>query len=140
MNNDGRGILAVIGRILLAAMFLTAGVGKITGFGGTVGYIASAGVPAATIAAMLTIILEIGGSIALIAGFQARLAALLLAAFTLLVTFIFHGWWSLPADQQMVEQLLFFKNIGVGGGVLVVAAPRGGGVGCCGRGPRLKNR
>ncbi len=126
MNNDGRGILAVIGRILLAAMFLTAGVGKITGFGGTVGYIASAGVPAATIAAMLTIILEIGGSIALIAGFHARLAALLLAAFTLLVTFIFHGWWSLPADQQMVQQLLFFKNIGVAGGLLMVAAQGAG--------------
>src|SRR5260221_12589684 len=120
MKNDGRGILAVIGRILLAAMFLTAGVGKITGFGGTVGYIASAGVPAARIAAMLTIILEIGGSIALIAGFHARLAALLLPAFTLLVTFIFHGWWSVAADQERVQQLLFLKSFAVGVGAVLL--------------------
>jgi putative oxidoreductase len=114
--------LSLAGRLLLAALFLPAGIGKITGFAGTVGYISSVGMPLPTVAAMVALLVEVGGSLALIAGFGTRLAALVLALFTLVASFFFHAYWGVPADQAFVQQLLFFKNIGVVGGLLVLAA------------------
>ena len=109
-------------RILLAVLFLPAGIGKLTGFGGTVGYIASVGLPLPTLGAALALTVEILGSVALLAGFGTRVAALVLAAFTLVASFFFHAFWAVPADQAFVTQLLFFKNIAVVGGLLAVAA------------------
>jgi len=109
-------------RILLAVLFLPAGIGKLTGFGGTVGYIASVGLPLPTLGAALALTVEILGSVALLAGFGTRAAALVLAVFTLVASFFFHAFWAVPADQAFVTQLLFFKNIAVVGGLLAVAA------------------
>ena len=115
--------LALASRLLLAALFLPAGIGKLTGFAGTVGYISSVGLPMPTVAAAV----EVLGALALIFGFGTRLAALALAIFTLVASFFFHAYWSLPADQQMMQQLMFFKNVGVTGGLLALAAFGAGG-------------
>ena len=114
--------LALVGRILLAFLFLPAGISKIAGFAGTVGYITSVGLPMPTLAAVVAIIIEVGGGLALITGFGTRWAALVLAGFTLVATFVFHNFWGVAADQAMVQQLMFFKNIAVVGGLLVLAA------------------
>ena len=114
--------LAFVGRLLLAALFLPAGIDKLTGFAGTVGYISSVGMPLPTVAAALALAVEILGGLALVFGFGTRIAALVLAFFTLVASFYFHAYWAVPADQQMVMQLLFFKNVAVVGGLLVLAA------------------
>lgn len=114
--------LALVGRLLLALLFLPAGLSKISGFAGTVGYIASKGMPMPTAAAVLAIIVEVVGPLALIAGFGTRWAALVLAGFTVVATFVFHNFWAMPADQVMMQQLMFYKNIAVVGGLLVLAA------------------
>ena len=114
--------LALVGRLLLALLFLPAGISKIGGFAGTVGYITSKGLPMPSVAAVIAIIVEVGGALALIAGFGTRWAALALAGFTLIATFFFHNYWAMPADQVMMQQLMFFKNIAVVGGLLVLAA------------------
>lgn len=114
--------LALIGRLLFVLLFLPAGFSKVTGFAGTVGYISSVGLPMSTPAAMLAILVEVGGSLALLAGFGSRIAALALAAFTLSASFFFHNYWGVPADQVMVQQLMFFKNMAIAGGLLVLAA------------------
>jgi putative oxidoreductase len=114
--------LALLSRLLLAALFLPAGIGKLTGFAGTVGYISSVGMPMPTVAAAVAAVVEIVGSIALILGFGTRAAALALAFFTLVASVFFHSFWSLPADQQMMQQLMFYKNVGVIGGLLALAA------------------
>lgn len=114
--------LSLTGRILLAMLFLPAGFSKIAGFAGTVGYIGSAGLPMPQVAAVVALVVEIGGGLALLAGFGTRIAALALALFTLVATFAFHNYWAVPADQAMVQQLMFFKNIAVVGGLLVLAA------------------
>ncbi len=114
--------LTLVGRLLLAFLFLPAGISKIGGFAGTVGYIASKGLPLPTVAAAIAILVEVLGGLALIAGFGTRWAALALAGFTLVATVIFHNFWGMPADQVMVQQLMFFKNIAVVGGLLVLAA------------------
>ncbi len=114
--------LALAGRLLLALLFLPAGIAKLSGFAGTVGYISSVDLPMPQVAAALALTVEIVGGIALVAGFGTRVAALVLALFTLVASFFFHAYWALPADQQMIPQLLFFKNIAVVGGLLTLAA------------------
>ena len=122
MFNALQNPLSLTGRILLALLFLPAGISKIGGFAGTAGYIASKGLPLPEVAAAIAIVIEIGGALALLAGFGTRLAALVLAVFTLVATVIFHNYWAMPADTQMMQQLMFFKNVAVVGGLLVLAA------------------
>ena len=114
--------LALLSRLLLAALFLPAGIGKITGFAGTAGYIASVGLPMPTVAAAVAMAVEVLGGLALIVGFGTRWAALALALFTLGASFFFHNYWAMPAEQQMMQHLMFMKNIGVTGGLLALAA------------------
>ena len=120
--NQFQNPLVLIGRVLLALMFVLGGFSKIGGFDGTVGYMQSAGVPAASLLAVLAIVLEIGGGLALLLGLYTRWAALALGLFTLLVSFIFHKFWAMPEAQQMVNQLMFLKNLAVAGGMFALAA------------------
>lgn len=118
--------LALLGRVLLSLMFILAGFDKLTGFEGTAGYIASVGLPVPHLLTALTIVVEIGAGLALLTGFKAKWAALILAGFTLAASVIFHNYWASAADQVFVQQLLFMKNISVAGGLLMVAALGGG--------------
>lgn len=122
MNN----VLNFVGRLLLAALFLPAGLAKLTAFEGAVAYIASVGLPLPTVGAALALTVEILASVALILGFKTRIAAAALAVFTLGASVFFHTFWSVAPDEVMQQQLLFFKNIAVIGGLLVLAASGGG--------------
>jgi len=122
MNNA----LNLIGRILLAALFLPAGLSKLSGFEGTVGYIASVGLPLPAVGAAAALAVEILGSVALIVGFQTRIAAAVLAVFTLTASVFFHAFWAAAPEQAFVQQLLFFKNVGVVGGLLVLVSSGAG--------------
>ena len=118
--------LSLAGRLLIAALFLPAGISKIAGFAGTVGYIGSVGLPLPAVGAVLAIAVEVLGGVALIVGYQTRIAAAALALFTLVASFFFHAYWSVPAEQAFVQQLMFFKNIAVVGGLFVLAAQGAG--------------
>lgn len=119
-------VFPLLARLLMVALFLPAGLNKIGGFEGTVGYIASVGLPLATVGAVIAIVIEVAGPLALLAGFQTRLAAGVLAVFTLVATVFFHNFWAMPAEQQFVQQLMFFKNLGVVGGLLALVASGAG--------------
>jgi putative oxidoreductase len=127
MFNTLQNPLTLTGRLLLALLFLPAGLMKIGGFAGTVGYIASKGLPMPALGAVIAIAVEVLGALALLAGFGTRVAALVLAVFTVAASVIFHAYWAVPAEAQMVQQLMFFKNIAVVGGLLVLAAHGAGG-------------
>jgi putative oxidoreductase len=71
---------------------------------------------------------EVVAGLALAVGFKARWAALALGAFTLLASFLFHAYWSVPADMQFMQQLLFMKNLAIAGGMFVVASLGAGGL------------
>ncbi len=114
--------LSLAARLLLAALFIPAGLSKIGGFAGTAGYIGSVGLPFPELGAIVAIVVEVGAGIALLLGFGTRWAALALALFTLVASFFFHAYWALPAEQQMMQQLMFMKNIAVTGGLLALAA------------------
>ena len=98
MSNSIQNPLNLIGRLLLVALFLPAGIGKLTGFAGTVGYIASIGLPMPTLGAALALIVEIVGSLALLAGYQTRIAALVLASIGCIVWLATRNLRSLPAE------------------------------------------
>lgn len=115
--------LVLVGRILLALMFVTSGYGKLADIGGTAGYIAGvAGLPMPAVLAAAAGVLELVAGLAIMTGFAARWAALALAAFTLLASVLFHAYWAVPAEQQFVQQLLFMKNLSIVGGLLILAA------------------
>jgi len=122
VNDSLRNPVALLGRLLLAQLFIVAGLGKIAQFAGTVAYMQSGGLPAAAPLAVLVIALELGGGLALLFGFMTRRVALALALFTLAASLVFHAFWSAPAAQAMTQTLLFMKNISVIGGLLTVAA------------------
>jgi len=114
--------LALVGRILIALLFVPAGFGKLMGFAGTVGYISSVGLPLPQVGAVIAIIVELGFGLALLAGFKIRPVAIVLALFTLAAGVFFHNYWAMPADKAFVNQLMFFKNIAIAGGLLAFAA------------------
>ena len=114
--------LVIVGRVLLALMFIYAGFGKLTNLEGTAGYIASGGLPMASVLAVVVGLLELLGGLAIAVGLQARWAALALGLFTLAASVLFHKFWAVPADQAFVQQLMFMKNLSVAGGLFIVAA------------------
>ena len=114
--------LSLIGRIFISAIFLVSGFGKVGGFEGVVGAIASKGFPMPQAFAAATIAIELGASLMLVFGWKARWAAFLLAVFSAIVTFFFHNFWAVPEAQKMMEQLTFMKNLALIGGLLLVMA------------------
>ena len=112
----------LVGRILLGLIFVLSGFAKLSGFEGTAGYIGSKGLPLPQLIAALTIVVELGGGLALMAGLYTRQAVVALAAFSLLAGFIFHNFWAVPQPEQMAQQINFMKNLAIAGGMLVVAA------------------
>ena len=105
VNTDAT--LALIARILMAYIFIVAGWGKVTAYQATVGYMESMGVPAAMLP--FTILVELGGGLALLFGFQARFAAMGLGVFSWITAFLFHG----GAD----DGINFMKNLAMAGGL-----------------------
>jgi putative oxidoreductase len=105
------GGLTVVARIMMAMIFIGAGLSKLgAGYAGTQAYMASVGVSGAVLP--LVIVLEIGGGLAILLGFQARLAALALAVFCIVSGIIFHS----GADQM--QQIMLMKNFAMAGGLL----------------------
>jgi putative oxidoreductase len=110
------------GRILLALIFVISGYGKLVGFDGTVGYIASKGLPLPQLAAAAAIAIELVGGVLLVIGWQARWAATAIFVFLIPTTLIFHPFWAAAAANQQMETIQFMKNLCIMGGMLYVMA------------------
>jgi putative oxidoreductase len=122
MLNNLQNPLALLGRILLSLLFIMSGFNKIGGFEGTVGYIASAGLPLATLGAVIAIVCELGGGLLVLVGFQTRYVALVMAIFTLAAGVFFHKFWAVPPAQVQNMFIHFWKNVSIAGGFLMLAA------------------
>ena len=115
-------VIALVGRILIAYLFIPAGFGKLMGFAGTVGYVASSGLPLPQVGAAIAILVELGVGIAFLLGYKTRIAAIVLAVFTVLAAVFFHKYWAVPEAMKMMQQINFNKNIAIAGGLLAFAA------------------
>jgi putative oxidoreductase len=118
--------MVLLGRVLIAMLFVPSGWGKIAGFSGLVGYIGSKGVPLPEVCAAIAIAAELGLGLLLLVGFKTRWVALLLALFVIVITPIFHNFWAMPEAQVMAQKMNFFKNFAIAGGLLGLAAFGGG--------------
>lgn len=111
--------LALIGRILIAAVFLFSGAGKLAAPAATMGYISFVGLPAPMTAFAVATALELVGGTLLIVGYQTRVVALLLAVYSIITALVFHHAF---ADQN--QAFHFLKNVAMAGGLLQVVAFR----------------
>lgn len=113
--------LALVGRIMIAYLFIPAGFGKLMGFAGTVGYINSVGLPLPQVGAVIAIVVELGLGIALLLGYKTRIVAIVMALFTVAAALFFHKYWSAPDAMKMMQTINFNKNIAIAGGLLAIA-------------------
>ncbi len=109
--------IAALGRVLIAAIFLYSGFGKIMAPEGTQAYIASAGLPLPIVGYVLAIIVEVGGGLLLLIGYQTRLVALIIALYSIVAALAFHSQF---ADQNQL--IHFMKNFCIAGGLLQIVA------------------
>lgn len=136
-NTTLTNLFALAGRVLISVMFITSGWGKIAGYAGTAAYMAKAGVPGALLP--LVILTELGGGLAILVGFQTRIAAFLLAGFCLVSGVLFHYLGAQAIDTQMAgvtdpaqlaalgqaktgQMINFWKNVSIAGGFLAFSA------------------
>ena len=122
MFDKSQNLFALIARVLMAALFLPAGIAKIAGFAGTVGYISSVGLPLPELGAAIAVVVEVVGALALLLGFQTRWAALLMAVFTAVAGVLFHAFWNTAPEAMQMQQIMFMKNIAIAGGLLALTA------------------
>jgi putative oxidoreductase len=111
----GQNVSELVGRILLSALFLLSGLGKIGAYAGTVAYMSSLGVPGGLLPVVIAT--EVLGALAIILGWKTRIAALLLAGFSLLTAVIFHTDFG-----NQIQMLMFLKNVSIAGGFLLLVA------------------
>jgi putative oxidoreductase len=114
-------VLILVGRILISILFILAGFGKLTAIGGTAGYFGSLGLPLPTVTAVVVGLVELLGGLAILVGFQTRIAALVIALFTIGATLVAHLDF---ADGMQV--LMLQKNLAITGGLLVLAVAGAG--------------
>lgn len=116
-NDSAQSAVPLIGRILLAVIFILSGVSKLANPAGTQGYIASVGLPLPLLAYIVAVVVEVGGGVLLLAGYRTRLAAAAMAVFTVAAAVFFHHAFG---DQN--QFIHFMKNIAIAGGLLQVFA------------------
>jgi putative oxidoreductase len=124
MNTQVQGVITVVGRAMLAMVFLMSAVGnKIPNFNQVTGYMTSEGVPAAQLMLAGAIVFLIAGSLALIVGFKARIGASLLLVFLVLATYFFHDFWTFEDAAEKQQQMIqFMKNMALMGAMLLIIA------------------
>ena len=121
--------VSLVGRLLLSAIFLFAGAGKIMDYAGTAQQMADRGMPAVELLLPAAIAVEILGGLSLLLGFQTRLGALLLFLFLIPTTLIYHNFWAVPDPGQYHMQLIhFMKNLAIMGGLLEFCAAGAGAI------------
>ena len=118
-------ILTLVGRMLLAVLFIPAGIQKFTDIAGTAGYIAAMGLPASSLLAWAAAIFEVVAGIAILVGFQTKWASLALAVFCVFTGYVFH-YAAAAGDTTGLQMVMFMKNLSLAGGFLVLAAAGAG--------------
>jgi putative oxidoreductase len=113
--------IALAGRVLIAAIFVMSGLGKVADPAATLAYMKAAGLPLAPLGLAVAALIELGGGIALALGYRTRLAATVLAGFAIVTALVFHS--ALSDQNQFIH---FFKNVAIAGGLLQVVAFGGG--------------
>jgi putative oxidoreductase len=114
--------VVVVGRILIALIFVRAGINKLGSIDATAAEMAKGGIPLSNILVYGAIVMELGVGLLLMVGLFARCAALALFFYTLVLALIFHAYWAAPAAQARMQASFFFGHLSMMGGMLMVVA------------------
>ena len=118
--------LILVARVLLMILFVIFGWSKLTGFSGTVAFMATEGAPVPTLSAIIAVVMEFFVGIAILIGFYTRPLALLFALYTLVTALIGHHFWTMIGDERMANMINFYKNISIMGGLLLLCVTGAG--------------
>jgi putative oxidoreductase len=110
-----------IGRLLIAYIYVTSGYSKVFGWDGNVQYLTRHHFPMIPVLLAAAAIVELGGSICLVTGYQARWAAFIMAGYTLIVTVTLHNYWAASGPMAGMQETEFRKNLAIAGGLLFVS-------------------
>ena len=119
MNTGKWGL--IVGRLLMSLIFILSGGGKLMQFAGTASMMAGKGIPLTKLALVLSILIEIGGGLALLTGFKVRYIAPIMALWLVPVTLVFHNFWAYQGADQQMQMANFLKNVAIMGGLLIAA-------------------
>jgi putative oxidoreductase len=122
MANSSKSVVPLVGRILMAVIFLISGFFKIGGYSQMVGYATAKGLPLAGVAIACAAAAELLGGLAILIGFKARIAAWALFLYVIPVTLVFHNFWKMQGMEQQDSMVHFMKNLAIMGGLLILAA------------------
>jgi len=122
MSDSSSSFTPLAGRILMSVVFLVSGLFKIGGYTQMVGYAAAKGVPMASVAIACAAVLELAGGLAILTGFQTKIAAWILFLYLIPVTFLLHNFWALQGAEQQNNMIHFLKNVAIMGGLVILAA------------------
>jgi len=120
MNEIAKQWSPLVGRILIAVLFLPAGIQKIPGWDNTAAYMASKGVPMVSLLLFLTVIIEIAGPLMIMFGYRARLAAGIMFLWLIPLTLMMHNFWAADAAHMQIQTIMFFKNVALMGTMLLI--------------------
>jgi putative oxidoreductase len=122
MNNSSSSFTPLAGRILMSVVFLVSGFFKMGGYSQMVAYSTAKGVPLAGVAVACAAVLELVGGLAILVGFQTRIAAWLLFLYLIPTTFYFHNFWAMQGMEQQDNMIHLLKNVAIMGGLVILAA------------------
>jgi putative oxidoreductase len=122
MSNSSSSFTPLAGRILMSVLFLVSGFFKLGAYSQMVGYAASKGLPMAGVAVACAAVLELAGGLAILIGFQTKIAAWLLFLYLIPTTFYFHNFWAMQGMEQQDNMVHLLKNVAIMGGLVILAA------------------
>lgn len=122
MSDSSSSFTPLAGRILISVLFLISGFFKIGGYHQMVEYAGSKGLPMAGVAVACAAVLELAAGLAILVGFQTRIAAWLLFLYLIPTTFVFHNFWSMQGMEQQDNMIHLLKNVAIMGGLVILAA------------------
>jgi putative oxidoreductase len=115
-------IVPLVGRLLMTYIFATSGLAKIFSWSGNIAYMNTRHLPFTPLLLAVALVIEVGGSICLITGFQARWAAAIMFVYLFFVTILFHNYWASAGQMAGMQETHFRKNLAIMGGLLMLAA------------------
>ena len=118
--------IALVGRLLIVYIFMTSGIGKVFSWSDNVAYMNTRHLPFVPVLLAIAAIVELGGSLCLITGFEAKIAALVMAGYLAVVTVLFHNYWSFTGNLAGQQETHFRKNLAIVGGLLILASQGAG--------------
>lgn len=113
-------LIPLLGRLLIVYIFATSGIAKMFSWEGNIQYMSTRHLPMIPLLLAVATVIELGGSLCLITGYQARAAAVVMFFYMIVLTVLFHNYWAAPGNMAGMQETQFRKNLAIMGGLLML--------------------